>query len=112
MTRDIRAARDRLGLKTSELGRLVGVSERTALRWVKGERAMPEPVWRLLEMVMNRWKDHSPQTIANCLKQGYSIDISPPTEAQKAERMSPAITLTYVRPPGDDEPDPVPGSQR
>ncbi len=49
MTRDIRTTRDRLGLKTSELARLVGVGERTALRWVKGERAVPEPVWRLLE---------------------------------------------------------------
>jgi transcriptional regulator with XRE-family HTH domain len=53
MTRDIRATRDRLGLKTSELARLVGVGERTALRWVKGERAVPEPVWRLLRMFEN-----------------------------------------------------------
>lgn len=85
MSRDIRATRDRLGLKTSELARLVGVGERTALRWVKGERAVPEPVWRLLEMFLTRWKDHSPQTVSDCLKVGYSIDISPPSDLAKAE---------------------------
>lgn len=52
MTRDIRATRDRLGLSTAELARLVGVKERTAHRWMAGE-AVPEPVWRLLETILN-----------------------------------------------------------
>lgn len=46
--RDIRATRDRLGLSTAELARLVGVENRTAHGWLAG-RPVPEPVWRFLE---------------------------------------------------------------
>jgi DNA-binding transcriptional regulator YiaG len=49
MTRDIRVTRDRLGLSTAELARLVGVSYRAAHHWMEG-KAVPEPVWRLLEL--------------------------------------------------------------
>jgi hypothetical protein len=48
MTRDIRATRDRLGLSTAGLAKLVGVSYRAAHRWIMGAE-VPEPVWRLLE---------------------------------------------------------------
>jgi len=48
-SRDIRATRDRLGLSTAELARLVGVTVRTAYKWMEGS-PVPEPVWRLLEL--------------------------------------------------------------
>lgn len=51
MSRDIRATRDRLGLTTQGLADLVGVNRRTASRWAEGSREVPEPVWRLLELI-------------------------------------------------------------
>lgn len=50
--RDIKQVRDRLGLSTAQLAQLVGVKYRTAHRWMMGE-AVPEPVWRLLETIMD-----------------------------------------------------------
>jgi len=51
MARDIKATRDTLGLTTEGLAHLVGVHPRTAYRWLDGSRPVPEPVWRLLELV-------------------------------------------------------------
>jgi transcriptional regulator with XRE-family HTH domain len=95
MTRDIRALRTRLGLKTAELARLVGVSERTAMRWDKGERPVPEPAWRMLNMFLTKWRDYPPETIADAVRNGFSMEISPPTEEDRAQRLSPTITVTY-----------------
>lgn len=49
--RDIRVTRDRLGMTTAELARLVGVRNRTAHGWLAG-KPVPEPVWRLLETIL------------------------------------------------------------
>ena len=49
---DIRAVRDHLGLTTAGLAVLVGVTERTAYRWIAGTRNPPDPVLRLLWCVM------------------------------------------------------------
>ena len=48
---DIRAIRVRLGLTVAALARLVGVTERTAQRWVVGKREVPPPVTRLLALI-------------------------------------------------------------
>ena len=45
---DFRAALARLGLTQAGAARLLGVDERTARRWARGERQVPEPVRRLL----------------------------------------------------------------
>jgi DNA-binding XRE family transcriptional regulator len=50
LTRDIRRARDRLGITTAAMARLVGVSLRTAQRWINAGEEVPEPVWRLLKV--------------------------------------------------------------
>lgn len=84
MTRDIRAVRDRLGLSTAQLAQLVGVKYRTAHRWMMGE-AVPEPVWRLLEI----WQTAQPETIKTVLAQGYAVQSNPPTEQQKRDRVLP-----------------------
>ena len=39
---EFRAALVRLGLKPVEAARLLGVDERTARRWARGEREVPE----------------------------------------------------------------------
>jgi len=49
---DIRAVRDHLGLTTGGLAVLVGVTKRTAARWIDGTRTPPEPVLRLLWCVL------------------------------------------------------------
>lgn len=58
MTRDIRVARDRLGLNTRELADLVGVTTRAAERWIAGSIEVPEPVWRILEIIQVEWRCH------------------------------------------------------
>lgn len=50
-SRNIRVTRDRLGMTTAELARLVGVRNRTAHGWLAG-KPVPEPVWRLLETIL------------------------------------------------------------
>ena len=45
---EFRAALARLGLTQAGAARLLGVDERTARRWARGERQVPEPVRRLL----------------------------------------------------------------
>ena len=45
---EFRATLARLGLTPVEAARLLGVDERTARRWARGERQVPEPVRRLL----------------------------------------------------------------
>ena len=59
MTRDIRAVRDRLGLTTVGLAKLVGVDQRVAGRWLAGTRDVPESVRRLLDahMLIGRAQD-------------------------------------------------------
>ena len=48
----IHALRATLGLSTGGLARLVGVERRTAERWVSGAIPVPEPVYRLLRLVL------------------------------------------------------------
>lgn len=69
MTRDIRATRDAFHLTTAGLARLVGVTDRTAYRWMAGTLSVPEPVWRLLELV--EWAadgDESGQPFYECVR--------------------------------------------
>jgi transcriptional regulator with XRE-family HTH domain len=89
--RDIRATRDRLGLSTAELARLVGVSYRAAHAWMQGAN-VPEPVWRLLEI----WEVAQPETIRIVLAQGYAVETKSPSEQQKRERVMP-VTI-YANP--------------
>ena len=45
---EFRAALDSLGLTQAGAARVLGVDARTARRWARGEREVPEPVRRLL----------------------------------------------------------------
>jgi DNA-binding transcriptional regulator YiaG len=57
--RNIRATRDRLGLTTAGLARLVGVHNRTAHRWLAGQTEVPKSIWRLLD-IMEAAKEANP----------------------------------------------------
>jgi DNA-binding transcriptional regulator YiaG len=53
MTPDqIRDTLNRLELTTNRAAQLVGVDDRTMRKWLAGERGMPEPVVRLLQLVL------------------------------------------------------------
>jgi len=53
MTPDqIRDTLNRLELTTTRAAQLVGVDDRTMRKWLAGERGMPEPVIRLLRLVL------------------------------------------------------------
>lgn len=53
MIRDLPAIRAALGLTTGGLAQLLGVDIRTVQRYLAGEREVPEPTWRLLNVAMN-----------------------------------------------------------
>lgn len=53
MTRDLPAIRTALGLTTGRLAALLGVDVRTVQRWIAGERDVPEPAWRLLNLALD-----------------------------------------------------------
>jgi len=48
----LRATLARLGLTQSEAARLLGVDDRTMRRWCCAERGIPEPVARLLWLLL------------------------------------------------------------
>jgi DNA-binding transcriptional regulator YiaG len=52
MAYEIVTLRDRMGLTTAQLARLVGVTRQAADNWMNG-RAVPEPTMRLLRLI--RW---------------------------------------------------------
>ncbi len=52
MTRDLPAIRAALGLTTGGLAALLGVDVRTVQRYLAGEREVPEPTWRLLNLAI------------------------------------------------------------
>lgn len=63
---EIRTTRESLGLTQAQLARLVGVDARTWRRWECAEREMPEPVARLLRLVVlvpgvREWLAQMPQ---------------------------------------------------
>jgi transcriptional regulator with XRE-family HTH domain len=41
-----------LGLQQTEAARLLGVDERTSRRWASGEREIPPPVARFLQLLL------------------------------------------------------------
>jgi DNA-binding transcriptional regulator YiaG len=47
-----RDAQERLGITNTTAARLLGVDARTTRRWGTGERAVPEPVARLLRLML------------------------------------------------------------
>ena len=49
---EIRDTLARLELTTGRAAQLVGVDDRTMRKWLAGERGMPEPVIRLLQLVL------------------------------------------------------------
>jgi DNA-binding transcriptional regulator YiaG len=49
---EIRSTLARLELTTNRAAQLVGVDDRTMRKWLAGERGMPEPVIRLLRLVL------------------------------------------------------------
>lgn len=53
VTRDIDAIRTALGLTTGGLASLLGVDVRTVQRYLTRERDVPEPTWRLLNLVLD-----------------------------------------------------------
>jgi DNA-binding transcriptional regulator YiaG len=53
VTRDLSALFAQLGLTTGATARLLGVDVRTVQRWVAGERDVPEPAWRLLNLALD-----------------------------------------------------------
>jgi transcriptional regulator with XRE-family HTH domain len=89
VTRNIQVIRDQMNLSTKQLAALVGVSERAVARWIEGTREVPEPVWRLLEI----WQTAKPETVEAALKNGYAIEIRPPSADEMAQRMSPHISV-------------------
>lgn len=48
---EIRVRRTALGMTQGQLARLVGVDARTWRHWENGDRSMPEPVARLLNLL-------------------------------------------------------------
>jgi transcriptional regulator with XRE-family HTH domain len=115
MTRDIRATRDALNLTTAALARLVGVTDRTAYRWMAGTLPVPEPVWRLLERerevreLLNQFgKLHA----AGVLPLPFSTHLMSDREfaeyRERAARRHAVVTVDASRlaePPLPDEPD-------
>jgi DNA-binding transcriptional regulator YiaG len=51
--RDLPAIRAALGLTTGGLASLLGVEARTVQRYLAQEREVPEPTWRLLNLVVD-----------------------------------------------------------
>ncbi len=56
-TTDLRETLARLGLSQTGAARLLGVDARTMRRWLAGEREMPQPAIRLLDLL-----EHVPGT--------------------------------------------------
>lgn len=52
MIRDLNALRGRLELTTGGLASLLGVDVRTVQRYLSQERDVPEPTWRLLNLLV------------------------------------------------------------
>jgi DNA-binding transcriptional regulator YdaS (Cro superfamily) len=48
MARDVASLLQRLGLNPPAAARLLGVQPRVVQHWIKGERPIAEPTWRLL----------------------------------------------------------------
>jgi DNA-binding transcriptional regulator YiaG len=52
MTRDLPTIRAALGLTTGGLASLLGIDVRTVQRYLAQEREVPEPTWRLLNLMV------------------------------------------------------------
>lgn len=49
---EFKAARQALGYSQARMAEALGVHLRTAWRWERGERAIPEPVARLIDRML------------------------------------------------------------